>query len=103
MAITATIIPKSDADQIIYDYYTHEYQENEFIKKISNDIKYKALDGKTELVEPIPNDFPEESLNDTLHAINDAGYTDVDVNEDVSPMTITIKWGDSSIMTIANM
>ena len=34
MAITATIIPKSDADQIIYDYYTHEYQANEFIKKI---------------------------------------------------------------------
>ena len=96
----ATIISKEDAAQMTVDYYTWEASAMDFIEVIDNAIRYEASIGHSETTVEIPTNFSEQSLNMALHAINDAGYTEVEVNETDSPMTITIRWNDIHLVSV---
>ena len=88
----ATIISKNDAVQLMTDYYLWRYRALDFIEEIDNAIRYAAQNGGTETTISIPTNFTEESLDLSLAAINDAGYTDVTVS--YTDQTITIKWSE---------
>lgn len=96
----ATIILKDDAARMTVEYYTWQADANDFIVVIDNAIRYQASIGNSETTVDIPTTLPEQSLNMALQAINAAGYTEVEVNETDSPMTITIKWNDIHLVSI---
>ncbi len=96
----ATIILKDDAARMTVEYYTWQADANDFIVVIDNSIRYQASIGNSETTVDIPTTLPEQSLNMALQAINAAGYTEVEVNETDSPMTITIKWSDLHLVSI---
>lgn len=93
----ATIISRDDAAQMTVDFYTWEASAMDFIDVIDNAIRYAASIGHSETTIDIPTTLNEQSLNMALHTLNDAGYTEVEVNETDSPMTVTIKWNDISL------
>ena len=96
------IISKDDAARITVEYYTWEASAMDFIDVIDNAIRYQASIGHSETTVEIPNSLAEQSLNMALQAINDAGYTDVEVNETDSPMTVTIKWNDIHLVSVGS-
>ena len=97
----ATIISKDDAADLTAQHYTWLRNAEYFIGEIDSQIKYWAYRGQTEITIEIPNYIVERSLNMALEILNDAGYTDVQVNEYDSPMTLTIKWSDTILATLA--
>ena len=97
----ATIISKDDAAALTAQHYTWERNANSFISQIDSVIRDQAYYGQTEVTIDVPNYIVERSLNMALEKLNEAGYTDVEVNEYDTPMSLTIKWSDTILASIA--
>ena len=94
------IISRDDAARMTVEYYTWEASAMDFIDLIDNAIRYEASIGHSEAKVEIPSYLAEQSLNMALQTLNDAGYTEVEVNEMDVPMTITIKWNDIHLVSM---
>ena len=94
------MISKDEAAALTVQHYTWERDAEYFITQIDSLIRGQAYIGQTETTIEVPNYIVERSLGMVLETLNSAGYTDVKVNENSTPKTITIKWSDTILASL---
>ena len=92
------MISRDEAFELTMNFYTWKQAAEDFIEILDNNIKYDAKHGKTMLHQDLPqtSNFNETALALTLETLGNAGYTDVDVDD--QKRWIEIRWGDENLV-----
>lgn len=91
------MITKTEATEIMLNYYNWEQKAQDFMDIIDNNIRYAAQSGLSEIEIDIPNDLTDESLNMVLFTVDVAGF-DVEIN--ATKHSLIIKWSNGIGMSV---